>query len=90
MDSMDAGPNLSEYYYREYGTGERELPFAVLQLDPPDRAVLKIAGNVKWFAMYLFTSVQWRLILSGRYMIGLCVVKYHISSTIPLLLNITL
>jgi len=39
---MDHPP---DYYYREYGGGGGQLPFSVLQLDPADRAVLRIAGK---------------------------------------------
>ena len=38
--------NPSDYYFKEYGVPNTPLPICMLQLDPADRAVLRIAGNV--------------------------------------------
>lgn len=34
-----------DYFFREYGINDQS-PLSLLQLDPADRAVLKIAGNI--------------------------------------------
>lgn len=34
-----------DYFFKEYGITDQS-PLSLLQLDPADRAVLKIAGNV--------------------------------------------
>jgi hypothetical protein len=35
-----------DYFFKEYGITDQS-PLSLLQLDPADRAVLKIAGNYK-------------------------------------------
>ena len=34
----------SDHYFKEYGVPSTPLPICMLQLDPADRAVLRIAG----------------------------------------------
>uniref|UniRef100_K1R9C9 Uncharacterized protein n=1 Tax=Magallana gigas TaxID=29159 RepID=K1R9C9_MAGGI len=50
-----------DYYLRQYGSDQVPLSLGALQLEPADRAVLKIAGNVHRLlkmdtAMYRFRS----------------------------------
>ena len=43
---MNKMSNPSDYYFKEYGVPNTPLPICMLQLDPADRAVLRIAGIV--------------------------------------------
>lgn len=45
-----------DYYLRQYGSDQVPLSLGALQLEPADRAVLKIAGNLNSLKLIYYIS----------------------------------
>lgn len=59
----------SDYYFQEYGD-LTEMPLSVLQLDPADRAVIRIAGT----SFCLFLSLDNGLKTLASFPYHLCII----------------